>query len=130
VVLGGNGTLQAVYDGHINSFAGSITLNPNPHLSVLLSYTHSDVALPTGAFNADIGSMRIALAFSTRFFANALMQYNSLDRRLSANVRLNWIHRPGSDLFLVINEERGSDAALWDLSARGIVVKITYLARI
>jgi hypothetical protein len=130
VVLGANGTLQAVYDGHINTFTGSLTVNPNTHLSVLLSYTHSDVGLPTGAFTADIGSMRLALALSTRLFANALLQYNSLDRRLSANVRLNWIHRPGSDLFLVINEERGSDAALWDLSARGIVVKITYLARI
>lgn len=59
-----------------------------------------------------------------------LAQYNSFDRALTANVRINFIHRPGSDLFLVINEERGSDASAWDFANRGAVVKVTYLARI
>ncbi len=52
------------------------------------------------------------------------------DDRLSANVRINFIHRPGSDLFVVFNEERGSSASLWDLNTRAAVMKVTYLARL
>jgi hypothetical protein len=86
--------------------------------------------LPNGTFVARVGSLRISYAFSTKVFLNGLFQYNSLDNRISANIRFNWIHRPGSDLYIVINEERGSDAGIWDLDNRGAVVKVTYLLRI
>ncbi|MFB3110797.1 MAG: hypothetical protein ACE10G_02080 [Gemmatimonadales bacterium] len=58
------------------------------------------------------------------------MQYNAQDDELSANLRFNFIHRPGSDLFIVINEERGNSTSVWDLNTRMAVVKLTYLARI
>jgi hypothetical protein len=63
-------------------------------------------------------------------FANALVQYNKLDDELSISVRINFIHRPGSDLFIVINEERGSSTSVWDVNTRAAVVKLTYLARL
>ncbi|HUF35109.1 MAG TPA: hypothetical protein VMN37_04115, partial [Gemmatimonadales bacterium] len=69
-------------------------------------------------------------AASTRLFADALVQYNSLDNQLSANLRLNLIHRPGSDLFVVLNERRGGEADLWTPLDRGAVVKLTYLVRL
>jgi hypothetical protein len=130
IVLESNGQLQSIYDGHILSVSTSLSVTPDPHLAMSLSYTRNDVDLPAGAFAADIGSLRLAYAFSTRLFLNALLQYNSLDNQVSANIRLNWIHRPGSDVFIVINEERGVNGSLWDLSDRGAVIKITYLARI
>ena len=39
-------------------------------------------------------------------FASALLQYNSGTNAVSANVRLRWEYRPGSELFVVYNEER------------------------
>ena len=130
IVLQLNGEIRGIYDGHIVTAGATASANPDPHVAVGLSYVRNDVDLPVGAFTADIGSVRFAYAFSTRVFLNALIQYNSLDNRVSANIRFNWIHRPGSDLFIVINEERGSNQSLWDLSDRGAVIKITYLARI
>ena len=38
--------------------------------------------------------------------AGRLVQHNSLDRKLVTNLRLGFIHRPGSDLFVVFNEDR------------------------
>ena len=61
---------------------------------------------------------------------NSLVQYNSLGRTLSANARLGFTFRPGSDVFLVLNEERGSDVAVWDPHSRGVRLKVTYLARL
>ncbi len=54
----------------------------------------------------------------------------SHDYTLSADVRVNFLHRPGSDLFLVYRERRGAeDSSLGHLSACDAVVKVTYLMR-
>ena len=39
-------------------------------------------------------------------FTSALLQYNSSSHAVSANVRLRWEYRPGSELFVVFNEDR------------------------
>ena len=50
-------------------------------------------------------------------------------RRLLTNLRLNYIYRPGSDLFLVFNEETGDRAAWRQVANRGYAVKLTFLKR-
>lgn len=44
-------------------------------------------------------------------------------------MRLNLVRRPGSDLFVVFNEQRGSQERLSALDSRGAAVKVTYLIR-
>ena len=39
-------------------------------------------------------------------FVSALLQYNSSDNSVSSNVRLRWEYQPGSELFVVYNEQR------------------------
>ena len=87
------------------------------------------VDLPTGDLTANITSLRFGYAYSTKLTTNALVQYNSLNKDFSTNLRLNFIHRPGSDLFIVLTERRGVEEELWDLSNRGLVAKLTYLVR-
>jgi hypothetical protein len=129
VVLGSVGMFQGTFGGHIHSVSGTLTLNPNANVSVTASYNRNWVDVPDGSFTADVASLRLAYAFSVRLFANALLQYNNLDNSVSANVRLNFIHSPGSDLYVVFNEQRGVDDSLWDFDNRGAVVKVTYLKR-
>jgi hypothetical protein len=85
---------------------------------------------PNGELTTNITSFRFGYAFSTKLFTNALVQYNSLDNAFSANLRLDFIHRPGSDLFIVLTEGRGVDDDLWKLTDRGFTVKLTYLLRL
>jgi hypothetical protein len=121
---------QKFFDGRLLRLGGDITALFGSHLAVTTGYTRNSVDVPWGKFDADIARLRMTLATSTKFIANALLQYNSVDRDISANVRLNFIHRPGSDLFVVFTEERGSDSSIWDFGNRGLVAKITYLTRI
>ncbi|MFQ5824172.1 MAG: carbohydrate binding family 9 domain-containing protein [bacterium] len=130
IVLGTQGSLQGFFDGQLFSLGSTLSLAFGSNLSLSLGYTHNAVDIPAGTFNADLGSLRLSYEFSTRLVANALLQYNSLDKTLSANVRLNFVHRPGSDLFIVFNEQRGSETSIWDLESRGLVVKLTYLKRL
>jgi hypothetical protein len=82
-----------------------------------------------GGFTAEVSSARVVYAFTTRLFVSALVQHNSLDRKLVTNLRLNFIHRPGSDLFVVFNEDRGDGLTLRPVVHRGFAMKLTYLVR-
>jgi len=130
VALNTNAAIQHLYDGRLLTIGGQLTAAVSSHLAAQFGYTRNAVDIPFGEFTADIGSVRATYAFSTKLMANALVQYNSLDRGISTNVRVNFIHRPGSDFFFVFNEERGSATSAWDFANRGAVVKLTYLARL
>ena len=64
-------------------------------------------------------------------FASALIQYNSSTRVVSANARLRWKYRPGSELFVVYNEERDSEATTGvpALQNRAFIVKVNRFFR-
>ena len=121
--------VEDVYGGRIATVGGTLRAAPGSHLTLGLGFTRNRVDLPGGAFTADIGSLRATYAFSTRLFVSAFVQHNRLDRRLLANFRLDFVHRPGSDLFVVFNEERGDGATLRRVARRGGAVKLTWLTR-
>jgi len=123
------GTISRFYEGSLVSVSSTLTAAPSPKVSVALGYNRNVVDVPSGDFAADISSVRATYSFSTRMSTNVLVQYNSLDREFSTNVRFNFIHRPGSDFFIVFTENRGDGDRVWTLSDRGLVMKITYLAR-
>ena len=124
-----SGMISRFYDGSLVRVGGVLTAAPSSRVTLSTGVTHNAVEVPSGAFTADILSFRFGYSFSTRAFANALVQYNSLDDDFSTNVRFQFIHRPGSDLFVVFTEDRGVDDRLWDVSDRGLVMKLTYLLR-
>jgi hypothetical protein len=63
-------------------------------------------------------------------FVSALVQYNTGIDAVSANVRLRWEYRPGSELFLVLNEQRATLSPRFpDLVNRSFIVKVNRLVR-
>ena len=64
-------------------------------------------------------------------FVSALVQYNSGSSAVSANVRLRWEYRPGSELFVVLNEQRDTLGPRFPaLANRAVIVKINRLFRL
>ena len=103
------------YGGTMTGAGAELRLAPGSHLLLHLGYERDDVDLPGGGFTAHLGSLRATVAFTTRLAANALVQYNSLDESLSANVRLSYMHAPGRDLYIVFNEGRGANGSLAEI---------------
>ncbi len=64
----------------------------------------NDVDLKEGAFVTRILGERLSVTFTPDLRVNAFLQYNDAAELVAANVRFNWIYRPGADLFLVYNE--------------------------
>jgi hypothetical protein len=130
----GNVTWREFYDGDLFGWGAGAGYSPNLHLSFGLDYGRNEVDLPRGNLNTDLFAFRLNWAFTTRLFLNTLFQYNSETNELSTNLRLNFIHSPGSDLFVVYNESRGRQGE--DFSDglpsrnREVIVKFTRLLRL
>ena len=76
-----------------------------PYLTISGDYTRNVISLPVadGDFTTSLFNMTILAAVSRALFANALIQYDDVSNEVQANVRINWIHTPGSDLFVVFD---------------------------
>ena len=97
------------HEDNVGLSTGRATLSPQ--LSVEPTFSVNDVDLPQGSFVTTLVGSRVTYTMTPLMFASALMQYNSDARSVSANVRLRWEYRPGSELFVVYNEERDTLSA-------------------
>jgi len=118
---GGEKTTVSVSRGRVN--AGS-------RLSLEPTYLLSMVDLPEGSFTSQLVGSRVTYTMTPLMFTSALLQYNSSSHAVSANVRLRWEYRPGSEFFVVYNEERDTLARRFPtLAGRALIVKMNRLFR-
>ena len=106
-------------------------INVTPQLSLEPSIVLNWFSLPTGDYSQRLLGSRITYTMRPLLFASALVQYNSSTHTVSTNARLRWEYRPGSELFVVYNEERDSDApnAVPALFNRAFIVKVNRFFR-
>lgn len=126
------------FGGTRTNITGGLGFRQSKYLKFETGFRHSIIDLPisNGSFDATTISLNIQAAGGRKLFANALLQYDNFSRDIAANIRVDWIHTPGSDLFLVINTnyhlvQDGED--IFDprrnvvLNDRLGVAKLTYL---
>jgi len=123
------GSLADAWDGRVGQLEVGPRVSLGTHLTTGVTWTLSQADLPGGSFTAHVVGLRASWAFSTRLVTRAYVQYNSLERKWITNVRLYFIHRPGSDLYVVFNDEQGEEEAPGRLINRGLAVKATWLIR-
>jgi hypothetical protein len=99
-------------------------------LSLEPSVSVNWVNLPVGEFVTTLATSRITYTMTPFMFASALVQYNNTNNRMSVNARLRWEYRPGSELFVVVNEERDTLTPRFpNLRNRSFVVKVNRFLR-
>ena len=114
-----------LYNGTRNGYAFAPTVRVNEHLNASVSLQINDINLPNAAYVSKLIATRLNYSLNTRVFLNALVQYNTDTQQWSSNLRVNVIHRPLSDMFLVYNERRLD--TIGDLVDRAVIAKVTYL---
>ncbi len=84
---------------------GGLVWIANRHLTIDTKASWNGVSLPVpdGDFSTTLVSTRLEAALNRRLFAYALLQWDDVSRTLQSNVRVDWIHTPGSDLFVVFD---------------------------
>jgi hypothetical protein len=116
------------YDGSRTSYSARVTVRPNEHVSLEFGGQRNELVLGGSSFSADLYSARLRYAYDTRAFLLAFVQYNQSTQELIGNARINLIHAPLSDLFLVYTERRSlATGAAATPQERGITLKVTKL---
>jgi hypothetical protein len=118
---------QTFFDGTRTDVTAAVGLRATSQFAAEAQYTRNDVDVPWGAFVVDLARLRMDVALSPRMTVRTLSQYNSSTRQLSNSVRLNFIYRPGSDLYVVYDELRADQRGAPEMRNRQLVVKMTYL---
>ena len=120
------------YGGHrvaVSVSSGHMSLTRR--LSIEPTYSVNRVTLPQGEFTATLAGSRGTYTVTPQMFATALVQYNSSTDVISTNLRLRWEYRPGSELFVVYNDERDAlTARVPAVRNRALVIKINRLFRL
>ena len=109
------------YSGRRRTFEATPAFQPSPHVSFEVGYEHNEVTLPEGAFTADLVNARINLNLSNRLLTTALVQHDTETDRNLFYFRLNYIYRPGDDVFVVYSQSRQPGAP----QDRTLLVKAT-----
>jgi hypothetical protein len=114
------------YGGSNTELAWRPLWKPSPNVSVGPAYQWSRVSLPRGRFTSHLINSQLNYAFSNRWLTATTIQYNNLARLTSVNFRLNYIYRPGDDMFLVYNEATTrADGTNAGSKNRSIILKVT-----
>ena len=109
-------------------FRGRVEVNR--HLSIEPGLTLNWLDLPGGSAIAKLASTRATFSFTPAMWLGALVQYNSTNHLVSANIRYRWEYRPGSDFFVVYSDGRDTLARGFPrLQNRTFTVKLTRLLR-
>jgi hypothetical protein len=119
------------YNGNRTAFSVSRgRLNMTARLSAEPTYSMNRVRLVQGSFTTHLAGSRVTYSMTPMMFVSALVQYNSGSHRISANVRLRWEYQPGSEVFVVYNEQRDTLAPGFPVLAnRSVIIKLNRLFR-
>jgi len=112
------------YSGHRQYVRMTPTFRPADVLSIEASYEWNDVTLRQGAFTTHVLNTRANINLSNRWLTTALVQYDSASRRQILFARLNYIYRPGDDVFVVVN--RSTDRGTGRPAEYLVLIKMTY----
>ena len=118
--------LGQFYHGNRSGLLLDATFRPNAKFSIEPFIEFNRITFPETEFDANVVGGRIGYSFSTTLFTKLFAQWSTDRDVLAANFLVNYIYRPGSDFYLVFNQNydtRDSGVELLDWTILG---KITY----
>lgn len=114
------------YSGTRRGFAIDATARPTAKFSIEPFIEFNRITLPNEEFDANAFGGRISYSFSTTLFTKLFTQWSTDRDVLSANFLVNYIYRPGSDFYLVFDQNYDTRDGGFKLLAWTVVGKLTF----
>ena len=114
------------YHGNRSGLLLDATFRPSAKFSIEPFVEFNRITLPGEEFDANAFGGRISYSFSTTLFTKLFTQWSTDTDVLSANFLLNYIYRPGSDFYLVFDQNYDTRDGGIKLLGWAVVGKITY----
>ena len=100
-----------------------------PGLNIESSYVKTNVNLDEGAFSTNLFRIQVDYDITPELSISSTIQYDDLSTVLGMNHRFRWIITPGTDLFLVFNQNWFREAGEYQLIDRSNIIKANYTHR-
>ena len=113
------------FDGTRTGFQISPQIKPSANLSFEPSYEWNKIILPAETFTTQEMNTVVNYSFNQEWLTQTTFLVNSQNNIYAFNFRLNYIFRPGDDIFIVYNEAR-SYGDLERFLDRALILKMTF----
>jgi hypothetical protein len=114
------------YHGRKTSISTRMGIRPIPRLISQLTLRRDILDFPEKDVTINTVGTRITFSFTPDLYIKAFVQYNDYDNRALANLLLHWIYSPGSDFYIVYNEDYDTPESRFRIGRRTFMVKCTY----
>ncbi len=92
-----------------------------------LEWDYNDIELSGGAFETNLGRLRLNYSFTPRIFVQTLVQYNDRADAWATNLRFAWLQQANTGLFVVYDEVRDIGSTGIGIPGRSLIVKYSRL---
>ena len=114
-----------LYNGSGTSYSLNSTWRATKNISLYVEFNRVDVSFPNGELLTNQFVSRVDVAASTTLFGSLFGQWNSVDKQVRLNFRVNWIPILGADVFFVVNQ--GFDTRVkWTPGTTSVIAKIVW----
>ena len=118
--------LGQFYHGSRRGLLLDATFRPSAKFSIEPFIEFNRITFPETEFDANVVGGRIGYSFSTTLFTKLFTQWSTGTDVLSTNFLVNYIYRPGSDFYLVFDQNYDTRDGGVKLLGWAIVGKMTY----
>jgi hypothetical protein len=120
------------FGGRLTRWVPAATFKFDDHLTLVGQLEINQIDRPPADPESQDTTLRLArlrarYALSTTLFASALVQWNGVTDELGINLRADWIHTPGADLFVVYDETLATELvpSIPRSKRRALLIKLT-----
>ncbi len=92
------------YDGDLSSWQTEISVRPSKYFSIRADYELQSISLPQGDFKERLASIKTRFSLTPQLNWTNLLQYYSDGDQLGFQSRVHWEYKPGSNMYLVLNQ--------------------------
>jgi len=96
--------LGEFFSGHRTQAMADVIWRASRFFSLRLGGTYNDVNLKEGDFETVVGSLGIRITPNKRLSWDSIVQYDNISDQIGVNSRIRYIVKPGSDIYLVVNQ--------------------------
>ncbi|RNC84006.1 MAG: hypothetical protein ED557_09560 [Balneola sp.] len=123
---GVNSSYGGFYNGTRLQFGGELNYRTQPWGNFGVRYVGNRVELPDNYGEATLHLIgpQSEISFSNNLNWTTFLQYNTQAENFNINSRLQWRYAPMSDIFLVFNDNYGTEN--FGIKNRGVVFKMNY----
>ena len=114
------------YNGTRTEWQSELTWQANRHIRFSGDYTVNNIILPEGSFMVHEVGGRINVAMTPDLFGNLVGQWNNEDKKILLNFRVNWIPKPGTNFYFVVNQLYDTSGSHWKVENTTVQAKLIW----